>query len=935
MIRETLNRLFLIREGEVRVTLLMQLYIFLVITVLLIVKPTVNALFLSELGAKELPFAYMLTAISAVVGFYFYNRAVVRFSLRPIIYSTLAVFSSLFLILSLMIYQGTLSAVALYVFYIAVALFAVLTTSQFWLFANMVYNTREAKRLFGFIGAGAISGGIAGGYLTSLISSSAGNKTAVLVAAILLLCCIPILSAIWHLRVRKIYRSQVQSKQADHEQGDLPTYRLVLQSKHLRNLAGIVAISVVIAKLVDFQFSDFANREIPDADELASFFGFWFSTFNVLALLIQLFLTSHILDRMGVTSSLLLLPLALAMGSLLFLLLPVLWVVVLLKGTDGSFKQSINKAAMELSIMPLPIQVKNQAKSFIDVVVDSISAGAAGLLLFFVVRELDIATRYVTVLILFFLFVWVILIYKLREAYFESFRKNLRSNLPTFKKEDRKGAATLRHARKILSQKQAEDILPLLEHLADYHLKALKEELLKLLDHPDNRVKTKTLRILRGYKKGTATAKVKTLLKDDSPEVVIEAMEYLMDHSFLNDDSLFQAYLDDKDDKISGAALLCLARTARTNKKIGQRYEFHDRLNKGIAEINAIEENAVGEGRWIAIMRSVGHANIPEFNDHIAGWITSSNEQVVREAIYTAGLTADPRFIPDLLLLLEKKGYRKIAMKALRAYGAGISRTLLLQEKQELLPEKVRPYIARVLGEFPTTHSQKVLLRLLKSRSVRTRLAAARELRKLKSRNENLKFRRRTIQAAISKECNYYRDCLEGIKHFHYLLSREEQGTEKSDRVSLENAREDFLLLLKEQASNSFDCLFSLLSLHFERSDIEVAFLGLKSEKEDTVNNALEFLDNLLSGRLKRNIIPLLEYGAMEKFNYDQLPGEAISGEKRLYQRLMLKRGKRSKLAGLRLIKLQRHKQHHYLAQKLRSHKSKDVREAAKRALKY
>ena len=92
MFRKTFQKFFLIRDGELGISLLMQFYIFLIITVLLIVKPTINALFLSQLGAENLPLAYMLTAVVAIVGFYFYNRAVKSFSLRGIISFTLIFF---------------------------------------------------------------------------------------------------------------------------------------------------------------------------------------------------------------------------------------------------------------------------------------------------------------------------------------------------------------------------------------------------------------------------------------------------------------------------------------------------------------------------------------------------------------------------------------------------------------------------------------------------------------------------------------------------------------------------------------------------------------------------------------------------------------------------------------------------------------------------
>ncbi|WFO17576.1 hypothetical protein M601_007950 [Cellulophaga baltica 4] len=52
--------------------------------------------------------------------------------------------------------------------------------------ANLVYNAREAKRLFGFIGSGAILGGILGGYLTSLLAPLIGNENVIFIAALFL-----------------------------------------------------------------------------------------------------------------------------------------------------------------------------------------------------------------------------------------------------------------------------------------------------------------------------------------------------------------------------------------------------------------------------------------------------------------------------------------------------------------------------------------------------------------------------------------------------------------------------------------------------------------------------------------------------------------------------------------------------------------------------
>ena len=306
MLRKLVQRTFDIRSGELGVSLLMQLYIFLIITTLLIVKPTVNALFLSELTSQSLPYAFLLVALVAMGSSYFYNKALKRFSLLRIITFTLIISALVFISLKVLLSLHYFSTWLLYFYYVWVAIYAVLATSQFWILANLVYNIREAKRLFGFIGAGAISGGILGGYLTNLLAPIIGNDDLMIIGAILVIGCIPLLHIIWRKRVKSlgVFRQQ-QRTYASNES----SFKLILESKHLTYIAGIIGVGVLVAKLVDYQYSDMASKAIPDSDELASFFGFWFSTFNASSLVIQLFLTRKIVGVWGTASTLLVLPL--------------------------------------------------------------------------------------------------------------------------------------------------------------------------------------------------------------------------------------------------------------------------------------------------------------------------------------------------------------------------------------------------------------------------------------------------------------------------------------------------------------------------------------------------------------------------------------------------------------------------------------------------
>ncbi|TSA27872.1 MAG: hypothetical protein D4R67_05280, partial [Bacteroidetes bacterium] len=415
-----LKRAFDVRDGEFNRAILMQLYIFLIISTLMIVKASVNGLFLSKIGAEHLPEAFVLVALFAAGFSVIYARFLSRITLNRIIRRTLISSVIILVIFGVLLHIGFLEGWILFLFYIWVAIFAVLATSQFWILANIIFNSREAKRLFGFIGSGAIAGGIFGGYLTSVLAQAVTSENLLFLSALFLSLCIPIINKLWKQNVQGVQSDFVQKKRLKGF-GNHP-FSLIRHSRHLTYLASIIGISVIVAKLVDYQFSAIASAAIADPDELTAFFGFWFSNFNVLSLLIQLFLTRRVVGVFGVGSSLFFLPFGIMLGAFVVLFIPELWAAIFLKMSDGSLKQSINKASTELLALPIPSEIKNQTKSFIDVFIDCAATGIGGLILIFVVSGFDLSTRYISLIILFLLVVWGYFAYKVRREYLKSFK---------------------------------------------------------------------------------------------------------------------------------------------------------------------------------------------------------------------------------------------------------------------------------------------------------------------------------------------------------------------------------------------------------------------------------------------------------------------------------------------------------------------------------
>jgi AAA family ATP:ADP antiporter len=152
--KEFFLRMFDIRVGEFRRVLLMQFNIFLLIQVLWIVKPVAYAQLLSTAGIDKLPLVFLLVALTALAVATGYSRLLNRLPLGTIMVRTylISIFTLIVfaVLLRLDLYRDWMS----YVFYIGVALFGLITTSQFWLLGNLVFSSLEAKRLFGIIGAG-------------------------------------------------------------------------------------------------------------------------------------------------------------------------------------------------------------------------------------------------------------------------------------------------------------------------------------------------------------------------------------------------------------------------------------------------------------------------------------------------------------------------------------------------------------------------------------------------------------------------------------------------------------------------------------------------------------------------------------------------------------------------------------------------------------
>ncbi|KKM13882.1 hypothetical protein LCGC14_1711740, partial [marine sediment metagenome] len=670
----------------------------------------------------------------------------------------------------------------------------------------------------------------------------------------------------------------------------------------------IVIVSVLTAKLIDYLFSDFAAAAIPDPDELTAFFAFWFSTFNLLSLIIQLFFTHRIVGIWGVGFSLLLLPIGIFAGSILFFIIPELSAIIVIKAMDGVMKQSVHKSASELLALPLPFDLKNKTKSFINVVVDSIATGIAGFLLIFVVKGLDLPSYYIAAIVIVLVGVWVFFILKVRKEYYKTFRKNLevltdyseKSLKPMVKK-----VSVVKGMRNVFQSGTEEQILFMLGKLMEINDKRFEKDVEQLLEHPSTKIRTAAIQNLYFLNTATMISNVNPLLHTDDEALTLATLEYLLLHAEKDRSLVYDRYLDTENRRISNAALYCLAKESRNNEILKSTYALHTRISDQIKRITDGNEE---KDSLKSLLKTIGAANSQSHFPFINKYLKDNRPEIVEAAIIAASLGKDASFIIPLIAFLPQKAFRKLATEALIGYGRTMVPLLTNIIIERLVPLETCRFIPGVLQNFASQETVRSLFLLMEDSDLTIRLESIRALSDIRKQHPKITFNKYRIVALIYEECKLHHRTLSAM-HTQIIISYRNRTKAKREISDEErDARTSLLEILERRLNAGLERIFKLLGLRFPQKDIEIAYEGLVSEKQEARTNAIEFLDNLLTGELKRALLPIIEESALDIASDEVLQKikHKVPSEMECFELLLGGNDLMLKLAVLYLIKHQK-----------------------------
>jgi AAA family ATP:ADP antiporter len=842
----TLSRFFDIRPGEARRVGMMVSLLFFLLAANNVIKVVRDSLFLSRFPITDLPYVYLLAALLAGVIITVYTRYTVRLPLyRLMLGSNAFIISNVIIFWFLIVFFNF--AWAIYAFYIWSAIVGVLAVAQFWTFAGLIFTSREAKRLFGIFNAGGSLGGILGGFGSGwAVELFMGTNELFWLIGTLFAGAFGVvwlagkeLSELQTAAVKEIPTSR--ETKAIQQTGALGS---ILGSRYLRLIAGAIFVSVAVSTLIDFQFKAAAKTAYPSQDELTAFFGSYYAWVAIITFFSQVVLTRRLLTAFGLIPSLFLLPAGLFAGSLGILVWPGLFSATATRLTDAVLRASVNQSGMEMLYLPLSATVKRRVKTFLDVVLQRLGDGAAGLIvLFYTLFMMQSDPASLGYFSLGLIILWAMFILVLRSGYLEALRAGLETQAITWEGGDI-DYADKQTIEAVLQNLQKEDERALLFGLdlaENLDPEVIVPRLpLSLLRHPSALVRGRSLKLLATSTEPEKLKEIVRLLEDENREVQAEAINVVC--AIRKEDAipLMRPYLESSDPRVQRSAIECL-------------------LHHGDAEIREVALAAFrkmianpgtdGAAGRIEAARLMGEVDDSEFPGYLSKLIQEDPSiPVVREALAAAGKRKEPTLLRDIIMRLCCPKTKSWARQALIEYGEVAVETLREALLDSNIPRDIRLSIPRTLSKIGSPDAMDGLLSGLYQDDGSLRYKIILGLEEMARRLPNLPIDRHVIEVAIVSEARRY------YRRFLIFFELFGDGNDRSvnDGGLLHQA-------LLENMEREKERVLRLLSLIYPPEDIRSATAALHSDSPAKQAQAIEFLDNLLTGDVKRHVFPLFD----------------------------------------------------------------------------
>ncbi|MBM3242165.1 cyclic nucleotide-binding domain-containing protein [Candidatus Poribacteria bacterium] len=869
--QQILSSVFRINPGEgFRVGLMLLYSISAVGGVVITGKLLSRALFLSALPPSAVLFKFILPPIFLAPVILIYTRVAGRIQRDQSILAVNALVLigvlSFRLLLNTPLENHFAVLCALFVFFDVISSLVMI---QFWTFAGDIFNPREAKRLFGLIAGGGTIASILFGAALSSVATSVAPKNLIFVVLFSLLVCVFCVRVLGR-KYRKMLKSQnvtSQETQVSKRHRIVDDLQEVMRTPLMLSMSGIIVILALVSSITDYQL-DLALQSGYGTDSrgmvvFLSHFRLWT---GIAAGLLQFFLAVRLLERFGVLTALLLLPIAIGFSSTAILITGGLfWVVILPRACDFVLKYTINDPAFNLLYLPVSPQMRAKARAILDGIIVPPAVSLLGISFLFANKIPGVTIVRWPFPVFVFIGMWIFLLIRVSRQYVFALSDSIRL-------------------------RRFDPDVEIME-LSDES----KRVLINTLQHADSMQALHALTLLPRVHNVDWNPYVAELLDHESPEVRILAMEYLGEHAAATYAERVRQQFNYPDQRVRATAIqtLCALHGQKAIKEvIGFLHDSSPHIRGATViglikhggldgflhageQLRALLDSPEPRGR-LEGARVLGALGVKSFYQPLMDLLEDDNIEVQISAIRAAAQIRAPELIPALLRKLSSARTRPYATEAI---GSLVSKLLnsqctaaKLSDLEALLddanqPIAVHQQLISILQQQDSPQAVQILAKYLDADEDELRTWIYQALLNLRTptpiapplsprtRGEA----RRTNGIPLSIETKRFREALHKEFQIAYALEvlRSDVGMNDTDLLLYE--------VIERQKKQAVERILSLIALLYPNLPVDSVRASLAKSDSRLRATAIELVDNIADSEVKVFILPLIGSSSDEK----------------------------------------------------------------------
>ncbi len=403
---DSISRILNMKKQELPLALLSALFFFLILCGYFFLRPVRDAMGVAR-GMDELRWLFVLTSVISLVFVLVFGGVVARTNRRrfiPIAY--LFIIVCLIGFAALLIWdaaagggligsdaQTTLSRGVGYTFFVWLSVINLFSTAVFWAFMVDLFNVDQGKRMFAFIGIGGTLGALVGASATTWVSGQ--TESVYLPAGLMLAACglfaLAIVTVLMldRLALRSDFSrltsggsgqfadaqesagAQTDEKDSAPREAIGGTFwegaRAVVTSPYLLGIGLWVVFMAIANTMIYFTQANIVAAASDTFSLRVQNFGGFDMVAQIATLITQIFITTHVIKKIGVGWTLAILPLVTMAGFAVLSVWTVYGVMAIFQAVHRATRYAISRPARETLFSVVTPAEKYKAKPVVDV----------------------------------------------------------------------------------------------------------------------------------------------------------------------------------------------------------------------------------------------------------------------------------------------------------------------------------------------------------------------------------------------------------------------------------------------------------------------------------------------------------------------------------------------------------------------------------------